>query len=198
MSSLVRDIFSAGCVNLSVVVEVYLAVAHGWLPVLDKELLRSTTASFLANTRQDSKEDDEEDNDDTFALLLTCIYIFIEEPCRHPNHPVKSALYHASRRLFFLLQTSDRPSPASLLTLLQAGLLLVAFELGHGMSEDAYATLAVCISLAQKLSLEATESSSSSERGCEGEGERQMTKLDLCWSGIIMLDRYVLVLYLGR
>ncbi|KAI8661409.1 Zn(2)-C6 fungal-type domain-containing protein [Fusarium keratoplasticum] len=173
LSTLVQDIFSAGGVDLPAMIETYFTIAHSWLPILDKEQLYLDIGHLLGYPGYQN---------DVVALLLLCIYIFIQQPCQHPNHSVKSGLYRTARRLFFLLQTSAHSSD---IALLQSGLLLVAYELGHGMSKDAYGTLGVCTSLAQQLSLEPD--------GCDrGMIQRlEITQLDLCWSGIVLLDRYV-------
>lgn len=173
LSTLIQDIFSAGGVDLPATIETYFAIAHSWLPILDKEQLYLDISHLLGYPGYQN---------DVTALLLVCIHIFIQQPCQHPNHSVRSALYRTARRLFFLLQTSAR-SPS--IALLQSGLLLAAYELGHGMSKDAYGTLGVCTSLAQQLSLEPD--------GCDrGMIQRpEITQLDLCWSGIILLDRYM-------
>lgn len=174
LSTLVQDIFAAGGVDLPAMIETYFTIAHSWLPILDKEQLYLDISHLGYPGYQN----------DAGALLLLCIYIFIQQPCQHPNHSVKSALYRTARRLFFLLQTSAHSSD---IALLQSGLLLVAYELGHGMSKDAYGTLGVCTSLAQQLSL----GSDSCHQGIMQRSE--ITQLDLCWSGIVLLDRYVLI-----
>ncbi|KAJ3461508.1 hypothetical protein MRS44_010061 [Fusarium solani] len=175
LSTLIQDIFSAGGVDLPATIETYFAIAHSWLPILDKEQLYLDISHLLGYPGYQN---------DVTALLLVCIHIFIQQPCQHPNHSVRSALYRTARRLFFLLQTSAR-SPS--IALLQSGLLLAAYELGHGMSKDAYGTLGVCTSLAQQLSLEPD--------GCDrGMIQRpEITQLDLCWSGIILLDRTIML-----
>ncbi|KAI8715307.1 Zn(2)-C6 fungal-type domain-containing protein [Fusarium sp. LHS14.1] len=175
LSTLVQDIFSAGGVNLTTMIETYFAIAHSWLPISDKEQLYLDTDHLFRYPGYQ--------NDDT-ALLLVCIHIFIQQPCQHPNHSVRSALYRTARRLFFLLQTSTRSSS---IALLQSGILLVAYELGHGMSKDAYGTLGVCTSLAQQLSLKPD--------GCDRDmiQKPEITQLDLCWSGIVLLDRTIML-----
>ncbi|KAF5575659.1 casein kinase II subunit beta-2 [Fusarium pseudocircinatum] len=156
LSSLIRDIFSAGDVDLRMTIETYFAIAHNWLPILNKEQLYSDTSYFLTVPGRQN---------DVLALLLLCIYIFIQEP-----------------RLFFLLQLSAHGSDIGLL---HSGLLLAAYGLGHGLSRDAYGTLSVCMSFAQQLSQDASKLDGS-EQG--NESSYEITKLDLCWSGIILLD----------
>ena len=174
LSSLIQDIFTAGGVDLRTTIETYFSIAHNWLPILDKEQLYFDTSHLLG--RPDYQND-------VLALLLLCIYIFIQPPCQHPNHSVKTALYRTARRLFFLLQLSSHGSDIGLL---QSGLLLVTYGLGHGLSKDAYGTLSVCTSLAQQLS----PGESKMDDCRQDKGPRpEITKLDLCWSGIILLDR---------
>ncbi|ENH69227.1 hypothetical protein FOC1_g10004760 [Fusarium oxysporum f. sp. cubense race 1] len=173
LSSLIQDIFTVGGVDLRTTIETYFSIAHNWLPILDKEQLYFDTSHLLG--RPDYQND-------VLALLLLCIYIFIQPPCQHPNHSVKTALYRTARRLFFLLQLSSHGSDIGLL---QSGLLLVTYGLGHGLSKDAYGTLSVCTSLAQQLS----PGESKMDDCRQDKGPRpEITKLDLCWSGIILLD----------
>ncbi|EXM16629.1 hypothetical protein FOTG_15060 [Fusarium oxysporum f. sp. vasinfectum 25433] len=176
LSSLIQDIFTAGGVDLRTTIETYFSIAHNWLPILDKEQLYFDTSHLLR--RPDYQND-------VLALLLLCIYIFIQPPCQHPNHSVKTALYRTARRLFFLLQLSSHGSDIGLL---QSGLLLVTYGLGHGLSKDAYGTLSVCTSLAQQLS----PGVSKMDNCRQDNGPRpEITKLDLCWSGIILLDNTI-------
>ncbi|RSL75803.1 hypothetical protein CEP51_010533 [Fusarium floridanum] len=57
------------------------------------------------------------------------------------------------------------------------------------MSRDAYGTLGVCTSLAQQLSLGAKLNSCDQDNGQRTE----ITQLDLCWSGIVLLDRTIML-----
>ncbi|KAM0246098.1 hypothetical protein ACHAQJ_010334 [Trichoderma viride] len=116
LMSLVKDIFTYGGTSVQQVSDTYFATAYTWLPVVEK-----SNAKFNIRTMQE----------DTFALLLLCMYLLNQAPCRHPNHTSNSTLHKTTRRLFSLLDTLSDVSSYTRTTRLQAGLLLAAYECGH-------------------------------------------------------------------
>ena len=172
LGGLIKSVFVAGGVDLEAVVDAYCTVAYNWLPILDKEQLRLETYRALTQTGN---------CDDILAIVWLCTHIFMQEPCGHLHHAVDSALYRTARRLVFVLQTSTYSSDIGLL---QAGILLTSYEIGHGLINEAHGTLAVCTALAQQLSLhpDSVHSHGMAAQSCK-------TQLQLCWGAIILLDR---------
>lgn len=165
VSQLVSCIFKTGKVDMERDVDAYFHGIHLSLPILDRDDIICASTAILNNEPSAS------------AILLLYLHLLVREPCEHPNHTMQSSLYLALKRLLFhLLSSVDNVS----CTLLQCGLLLLAYEICHGMLREAYMTLALCIRAAECL--------------CLDEG-KQITEeedvLRLCWAAIILLDRCV-------
>ncbi|KAL7959509.1 hypothetical protein V8C34DRAFT_113654 [Trichoderma compactum] len=175
----VRDIFDHGGISVTDVVTRYFDLAHYWLPILDREAVYDEAASFNL---------DEAGNHDGFALLLLCMHTFTESPCENQPQPTQNVLYRTLRQLFVILQSSpDIPAR----TLLQCGIILTAYACGHGMAKEAYETLTICIGLIRRLSID--EYVTAEPRMGADHGLYDHLELDLCWSGIILLDRTIVL-----
>ncbi|KAH6607131.1 hypothetical protein Trco_003444 [Trichoderma cornu-damae] len=144
LMSLVKDVFSYGDTSVEQVSHRYFATFQSWLPIIDEprtkfdlRIMQQQVAEALY---------------DSMALLLLCMHLLSQRPCHHPNHTSNSVLYRTTRRLFLLLET---PSRVPSLTRLQAGLLLTAYECGHGLAKEASSTLGTCFGLVRQLDMSA-------------------------------------------
>ncbi|KAL7933271.1 hypothetical protein V8C35DRAFT_322622 [Trichoderma chlorosporum] len=173
----VREIFDHSGINVTDVVTKYFALAYNWLPTLDRETVYDEAARFNF---------DEAVSHDAFALLLLCMHTFAESPCEMQYQPAQSVLYRTSRQLFVILQSSPDISAR---TLLQCGIILTNYACGHGLSKEAYETLTICIGLIRRLSIDGY--AVTEPRICTGHNLYDQLELDLCWSGIILLDRTI-------
>ncbi|UKZ75060.1 hypothetical protein TrVFT333_002732 [Trichoderma virens FT-333] len=175
----VRDIFDQSGISVTDVVAKYFDLAYYWLPTLDREAVCDEAARFNLC---------EAVNHDAFALLLLCMHAFAEGPCEIQAQSTQSVLYRTSRQLFVILQTSpDIPAR----TLLQCGIILTTYACGHGMSKEAYEILTICIGLIRRLSIDGYVAAES-RMGMDHNRYDQL-ELDLCWSGIILLDRTIVL-----
>lgn len=175
--SLLRGAFEISGVKFSDVVDAYFNFPYKLIPVMDRPQLFAERG-FI--------RDSDEKDDGAFALLLLSMHLFAQPPCQHPNHPIGSGLYRTTRRLVFILETSDYDSAVNRV---RAGVLVSSYECGHGMLEEAHATLAFCIGLANQLggvSQAATQSGRWSKAKLDGV---QKVALNVCWCGIILLDQ---------
>ncbi|KAM6483474.1 hypothetical protein HDV62DRAFT_328646 [Trichoderma sp. SZMC 28011] len=175
----VRDIFDHSGISVTDVVTRYFDLAHYWLPILDRRAVYDEAARFNL---------DEAGNHDAFALLLLCMHTFTESPCENQPQPTQNLLYRTLRQLFVILQSSPDILAR---TLLQCGIILTAYACGHGMTQEAYETLTICIGLIRRLSIDnyvTTEPRVGADHGLYDHLE-----LDLCWSGIILLDRTIVL-----
>lgn len=176
LSRFVRDIFDHSGISLTDVVTKYFGLAYYWLPTLDREAVYVEAAHFIS---------DEGVNNDAFALLLLCMHIFAESPCESQFQSTQSTLYRTARQLFVILQSSPSISTR---TLLQCGIILTTYACGHGLGKEAYETLTICIGLIRRLSMDGYAATGA--RHSRGQESYDQLELDLCWSGIILLDRY--------
>jgi hypothetical protein len=175
LSRLVRDIFDHSGVHITDVVSKYFGLAYYWLPTLDREVIYGETAHFISGGAA---------NQDTFALLLMSMHIFAESPCDHEPQLTQSTLYRTARQLFVILQSSPDIQAS---TLLQCGIILTTYACGHGLSREAYETLTICIGLIRRLSIDGYVVEGSKDGAVQY--HYNQLELDLCWSGIILLDR---------
>ncbi|KAL9488097.1 hypothetical protein ACSS6W_000374 [Trichoderma asperelloides] len=167
LMNLTEDIFAYGGTSAQLVWDKYFATAYSWLPVLEES---NINFNVLAMQESDIHKD-------ILALLLLCMYLLNQAPCYHPNHTSNSSLHKATRRVFSLVETSD--DVFSHATKLQAGLLLTAYECGHGMTREATSTLGACFGIIRQL-----------------EHHREdvlVPVLKRCWAGIVSLDRSIVL-----
>lgn len=184
VSQLVSCIFKTGKVDIERDVDAYFHGIHLSLPILDRDDVICASTAILNN---------DECEPSTSAILLLYLHLLVREPCQHPNHTMQSSLYHALKRLFFyLLSSVDSLS----CTLLQCGLLLLAYEICHGMLREAYMTLALCIRAAESLCLDAQQELVPS--GTEQATTAKTDPLKLIWAAIILLDRCVSCFFFSR
>ncbi|KAL7816696.1 hypothetical protein V8C26DRAFT_420671 [Trichoderma gracile] len=170
---LVKDIFSYGGTTVEQVTADYFDKVHEWIPILDKATVMSDLDKLSLIGFMGSR-------DDTLALLLLCMDM-MNHHCRHPNHGPDNTLYRTTRKLFSLVDTLGYPR---LLATLQAGLLLTAYECGHGMAVEACLTLATCLGLVRQLDMSAPRNPATGETLYD-------TMRNLCWAAIIFLDRAI-------
>ncbi|KAL7916442.1 hypothetical protein GGI35DRAFT_40151 [Trichoderma velutinum] len=178
LMSLVKDIFSYGDTSVEQVSNRYFATAHDWIPIVDETEFR-----FHLRIMQEKTEV----YYDSLALLLLCMFLVDQQPCRHPNHTSNSALYQTTRRLFSLLNTPSINTFS--LTRLHAGLLLATYECGHGMAREASSTLASCFGLIRQLDMSAAQSKAVDSHYDDVQESARM----LCWASIIFLDRSIVL-----
>lgn len=171
VQTLVRDIFEAAGIDVLSVARDYFQHAHALLPILVEQDIVTAITCMKSCTK-----------DDPLALLILSMHLFSRPPCIHPNHSVWNVLYRTAKRLFLVLHASQQSSD---IYLIQSGLLISAYECGHGQAETAHATLAVTLSLfRQRAFLNARTIIPNST-----ENERATTEMRQCWSGMVLIDR---------
>ncbi|KAK8071433.1 hypothetical protein PG997_011636 [Apiospora hydei] len=109
------------------IVDRYFATVHRWLPILsNKQLYRTLTQQ--QNQRTDPR----------FALLLVCMRLITTRPPATPDQQQPAAatcpLYLSAKESLVKVETRCLPS----LALLQATILMAAYELAHGIYPAAY------------------------------------------------------------
>jgi hypothetical protein len=161
--NLTEDIFAYGGTSAQQVWDRHFATGYSWLPVLEE-----SNVNFNILVMQES-----DIHKDVLALLLLCMYLLNQAPCYHPNHTSNSSLHKTTSRVFSLVEASG--DVFSQATKLQAGLLLTAYECGHGMTDKATSTLGACFGIIRQL---------------EHRREDVLAPvLKRCWAGIVSLDR---------
>lgn len=100
----------------------YFATVHRWLPILSRKQLYRTLAQQQAQR-----------TDTNFALLLTCMRLLATRPCT-PLAAATCPRYLFAKESLTKAETRCLPS----LALLQATMLVAAYELAHGIYPAAY------------------------------------------------------------
>lgn len=122
------------------IAQTYKKTVHSWFPIMtDDQIALFTTDSILGNCHGRD------------GVLLLCMALVSQPPCKHPAHDTCCNLYKATKQSFLLLQTSSRPC----IQVLQIGLLLSLFEYGHGHDQESKITIAACMTVCRlhRLSL---------------------------------------------
>ncbi|KAH0542646.1 hypothetical protein FGG08_002969 [Glutinoglossum americanum] len=153
------------------IVETYFLTAHTWMPIVSKKRLYQQLMNPLAEQNAD------------FALLYLCMKLIIQHP-PEPPATVQTPLYVIAKRLYFLVETSGVYS----IPLLQAGVLISLYELGHAIYPAAYLSIGQCARLGHAL-------------GIHGKDVPQMlpkvgtwTELEerrRVWWAVVVLERFV-------
>ncbi|KAL9471112.1 hypothetical protein ACSS6W_009053 [Trichoderma asperelloides] len=146
------------------IAQIYKKTVHGWFPIItDDQITLFTTASILGNCHGRD------------GVLLLCMALVSQPPCKHPAHDTCCNLYKAAKQSFLLFQTSSRPC----IQVLQIGLLLSLFEYGHGLDQESKFTIAACmtVSRSHRLSL---------ALGSDGDKEPNIT--NICRRAVAIMD----------
>lgn len=147
------------------VTSTYFRTIDVWLPVIDAE----TCVRRLETITQD-------DNVELSSLLLS-MFLVTRPPGNNSNlRDMQNPLYYETKTLYSFVFSSGR----STIEVIQAGLLIALYEVGHGMNEAAQITLAICSRMAMKMKAVKYRNSSRNI---------QNTEFGRLWWGIVTLDR---------
>ncbi|KAH0557037.1 hypothetical protein GP486_005176, partial [Trichoglossum hirsutum] len=102
--------------EVQTIVEAYFLTAHTWMPIVSKKRLYQQLMKPLAEQNAD------------FALLYLCMKLIVQRPPEAPA-TVQTPLYATAKKFYFTVEMSGVYSVA----LLQAGVLISLYELGHGI-----------------------------------------------------------------
>lgn len=171
------QIFEVVCPTSTIIrniVKNYYMMYDSWLPIISRESLLQGLNVPVEDTNVDA------------ALLYLCMRLIAERLPEALQNP-QTSFYLSVKEFFFLVES------AGLLTiqLLQGGLLLAVYELGHAIFPAAYLTIGRCTKIGQAMNIHNTA------------GTPQMILSPATWSEVeerqrvwwatIVLDRYVAI-----
>lgn len=131
-ASILRMVLKPTGLTAAFIVQAYKKRVHGWFPIVaDDQITSFTTPSILGNCHGRD------------GVLLLCMALVSQQPCRHSDHDICCNLYKAAKQSFLLLQTSSR----NYIQTLQIGLLLSLFEYGHGLDQESKLSIAACATI---------------------------------------------------
>ncbi|KAK2630098.1 hypothetical protein QTJ16_000918 [Diplocarpon rosae] len=120
-----------------------------------------------------------QDNNVELAGLLLCMFLVTRPPGNDSDvRDMQTALYYETKTLYTFLVSSGKSS----IEIIQAGLLLGLYEIGHGITEASQITMAVCLRMAMKMKAVQFRNNSANI---------QNTEFGRLWWGIVTLDRYM-------
>nr|UIK22900.1 transcriptional regulator [Trichoderma rhododendri] len=148
---------------------------HQWMPFISKKRFYDLYLQPSFHSRPD------------VALLLLALKLITTFPPAGSRSP-RTALYHATKH--FYLEVEDSFS----LLVLQAGLLVALYELGHGIYPAAYLSIGTCARYAHALGINVSRTVPTARvlTLVEVEERRRV------WWAIIILDRFVSIGCPGR
>ncbi|EED14623.1 fungal specific transcription factor, putative [Talaromyces stipitatus ATCC 10500] len=150
---------------------------HLWMPFIS----RKRFYDIHIRTVPPSKPD--------VILLLLCLKLITSFPPANPRDP-RTPLYHAAKHFFLDLEGDVTLS----LLILQAGVLLALYEIGHGIYPAAFLTIGTCARYAHALGISVSRAV---------ESRKVITLVELeerrrVWWAIVILDRFVSIGCPGR
>ncbi|KAH8816981.1 hypothetical protein F5884DRAFT_853411 [Xylogone sp. PMI_703] len=132
-------IFSTVGVTVPEVVTTYFTTVHQWLPMISRIRFYRSLNQLQSQSPAD------------LSLLILCMYLITRLPAPQiRTHDMQNSLYLTTKRLFLLFQSWPIPS----LRLIQAGVLVSAYEIGHDMIDAAFLTIGMCIRMGQVLGID--------------------------------------------
>lgn len=143
---------------------------HLWMPFISKKRFYELYLRPSFQTKPD------------VALLLLSLKLITTLPSSHLWNP-RTALYHAVKHFYLEIEGSSIFS----IQILQAGVLLSIYELGHAIYPAAFLSIGACARYAHALGINASKTLNT---------RRVLTLVEVeerrrVWWAIVILDRYV-------
>lgn len=124
LSIYVADIFNLADIDLvAVLVDFGPSVRH-WSPTMHEHVLGQGADAIVMK----------------YPLLALSAWLVTSSPLKGASDPHHSHLYQALKQTFAIQQSTDKTG----LEALQVGLSIVVYEVGHGLSSQAFQTLSCC------------------------------------------------------
>jgi hypothetical protein len=168
LSDLVSDILSTTGFNLAHSFAEFGPSVQQWCPIIVQDHLLSNCdykVTEPVNVQEGPKD----------PILWLSLWLVLRRPCSSEEQMSTSELYTTLKQIHALLQSA----PKLELSVLQVGLILAVYEVGHGLRQQAFQTVGSCTATLQFLELNAGQT-----QDLELEGNLKWLK-----ASIAMLDR---------
>lgn len=174
------SIFESRHTNFMAACDVYFNTVHNWQPILSKNHIYSK----IRRISTDIPEGD-------LSILLLAICLIIQLPARPKicgSVEDSIPIYSIVKALHVQLQTLLPPS----IYLLQAQLIITAFEHGHGLLTASYLSIGTCARLSEILAINRQGDDISHQWKIPSNKEPNPTNEERrLWWGCIIRDRYI-------
>lgn len=160
--------FLGGLDEIRLTADKFFGHIHQWMPFISKKRFYDLYMQPSFHSRPD------------VALLLLALKLITTLPLPHLPNP-RTALYHTVKHFYLEVESS-----LSLLVL-QAGILVALYELGHGIYPAAFLSIGKCGRYAHALGIDTSRTVPATRvlTLVEVEERRRV------WWAIVILDRYV-------
>ncbi|KAL7937737.1 hypothetical protein V8C35DRAFT_293427 [Trichoderma chlorosporum] len=150
----------------------YFRSMHQALPIVSRKRFYTQHLNPLSQPRAD------------VALLVLCMKVIIWHPSDSNSDP-QSDLYQTAKRFHFQLQNAGGPS----IQVLQAGVIIALYELGHGIFPATYLTIGACTRYGSAFGFDGKAAKNTTNpRNWMDKEETKRT-----WWAIVILDHLVTV-----
>ncbi|KAF1994570.1 hypothetical protein P154DRAFT_447336 [Amniculicola lignicola CBS 123094] len=149
---------------------------HPWLPAISVDFLGTVPQLAQRSCQVESPRFHTPGSGTLPPLLALGLFLLTRRPCAHAEHIKNSTLYVTVKQILTTLSLSEE----LLLDVLQASLLVAAYECGHGMARQAYLTIGSCASILNLLD----STSRQNKRGFDGLEFRRTL-----WTATLFMDR---------
>lgn len=152
-------------ISFKSVVADYFKNVHHCMPVISRIRLHN----LVSNTPLHQQEPDS-------ILLLLSIKLILSTPDQSKS---ASEEYTITKHFFFMVEAAG----CLTLQMVQAGIMITLYELGHGIYPAAFSTIAVCARYGSALGIDDSNTSDLTSAG----GEEKVR----VWWGVLIIDQYV-------
>ena len=146
LMNLVSGILGAVNFNLSQGLTAFGPCIQQWCPILEED-------EFLGCCDYAVSEPVNANNGPRNPIIWMSLWLVTRRPCSPDEFMGESELYAALKQVHALLQTTQTPD----LSILQVGLIIAMYELGHGLRQQAFQTIGNCTATLRILDIEATQ-----------------------------------------
>ncbi|KAL6859522.1 hypothetical protein J3F83DRAFT_749264 [Trichoderma novae-zelandiae] len=159
--------------DIQSIANTYFDTIHTWMPILSKKHFSSNLPNYLTHRRSE------------LCLLVMCMKL-----SSSLTTAAKTVLYRTAKQFHFEMELSGILSVA----VLQAGVLISIYELGHAIYPAAFLSVGQCARYAAALEVDKSITSDVLDKLPWNEVEEQRR----VWWSIIILDRYLNLCNPGR
>lgn len=171
---LVSEILEAVGFNLAQGLTAFGPCIQQWCPILvEDEILGG--CDYAVSEPVDAKKGPRN------PILWMALWLVTREPCSPDELMGESELYATLKQVHALLQTPTTPD----LSILQVGLILAVYEMGHGLRQQSFQTIGNCTATLRILEIVAAQK----------EDEELSKTLGWIKASLAMLDRYASYLF---
>ena len=169
------QVFEDVCPTLAIVQRIvgsYFTSTHSWLPIVSRERMQRDLNTPLQNTSAD------------LALLCLCMRLVGERLPQKLQNP-QTSFYLSVKEFYFQVESAGLLSAQ----LLQAGILLAVYELGHAIFPTAYITIGRCAKIGHAIGIH--HGASPPQMLHPPTSWTEMEERSRTWWAVLLLDRQI-------